>query len=54
MKTLFTLVLLTGLWLLASPFLLGTLGIARANALAVGFLIAFIGLLGTAGTMPKR
>lgn len=54
MRTLFTLTLLAGLWLLISPFALGYLGVARGNALMMGFVIAVIGLMGVAGTIPKK
>ena len=54
MRTLFTLTLIAGLWLLASPFALGYLGVARGNALLVGFIVAVIGLMGVAGTTGRR
>lgn len=54
MRTLFALTLLSGLWLLVSPFALGYLGVARGNALILGFLVAAIGLMGVAGTLPRR
>lgn len=51
MRTLFALVTLSGLWLFASPFVLGYLGVGRGNALAVGLVLAIIGVMGIAGTM---
>lgn len=54
MRPLFTLTLLAGLWLLISPFALGYLGVARGNALLVGFIVALLGLMGVAGTMPRK
>lgn len=54
MRTLFALSLLLGLWLLVSPFALGYLGVARGNALIVGFLASVIGLMGVAGTLRER
>jgi hypothetical protein len=54
MRTLFALTLIAGLWLLISPFALGYLGVARGNALLVGFLVAIIGLMGVAGTLPRK
>lgn len=50
MRTLFALVTLAGLWLFASPFSLGYLGVARGNALLVGLIVTIIGIMGIAGT----
>ena len=54
MRTLFGLTLIAGLWLLASPFALGYLGVGRGNAFIVGFAVAVLGLMGVAGTSRKR
>lgn len=50
MRLLFLLTLIAGLWLLASPFALGYLGVARGNALLVGLIVSVIGLMGVSGT----
>ncbi len=55
MRTLFSLVTLSGVWLFASPFVLGYLGVARGNALLLGLILTIIGIMGIAGTVqPKR
>ena len=54
MRLLFALTLIAGLWLLVSPFALGYLGVGRGNALVVGLFVAIVGLMGVAGTLPKR
>ncbi len=55
MHLLFSLVLLSGLWLFASPFVLDYLGPARGNALLLGLILTIIGVMGVAGTIrPKQ
>lgn len=54
MRALFTLTVIGGIWLFASPFVLGYLGIARGNALLVGFILVIIGIMGLAGTISTR
>ncbi len=55
MRTLFALVIIGGLWLFVSPFILGYLGVARGNALLLGLALTIVGLMGFAGTLqPKR
>lgn len=49
MRTLFSLIIIGGLWLFASPFVLGYLGVARGNALLVGLVLTIIGIMGVAG-----
>jgi hypothetical protein len=49
MRTLFVLTALFGLWLLASPFVLNFLGVARGNAITVGLVVTVIGIMGAAG-----
>ena len=53
MRTLFLLVLLSGLFLFSSPFLFGYLGVARGNALLLGLIVTILGIMGIAGT-PGR
>ncbi|MBI4434850.1 hypothetical protein HY635_03510 [Candidatus Uhrbacteria bacterium] len=55
MRTLFALVIIGGLWLFASPFVLDYLGPARGNALLLGLILTIIGVMGVAGTIrPKQ
>jgi hypothetical protein len=54
MRTLFALVMVGGLWLFASPFFLGYLGVARGNALLLGLVLTIIGVMGVAGTSGRR
>ncbi|MBI4433934.1 SPW repeat protein [Candidatus Uhrbacteria bacterium] len=49
MRILFSLVLLGGIWLFASPFVLHYLGVARGNAIILGLVLAVIGIMGIAG-----
>ncbi|MBI2482828.1 hypothetical protein HYV74_01460 [Candidatus Uhrbacteria bacterium] len=53
MRLLFSLVLVSGLWLLISPFVLSYLGVGRANALLVGLIVTILGVMGVAGTTGK-
>lgn len=50
MRLLFALVTIAGLWLSASPFVLGYLGVARGNALLIGIVLTVIGIMGIAGS----
>lgn len=54
MRILFILVIVGGVWLLASPFVLGYLGIGRGNALLVGLVLTIIGIMGLAGMSGSR
>lgn len=54
MRTLFSLVIIGGLWLLASPFILGYLGVARGNALLIGLILTIIGIMGLAGMSGSK
>jgi len=54
MRILFSLVIIAGLWLFASPFFLGYLGVARGNALLIGLVLTIIGVMGVAGTTGRR
>lgn len=54
MRILFTLVIVGGIWLFASPFVLGYLGIGRGNALLLGLILTIIGIMGIAGVMERK
>lgn len=54
MRTLFALVITGGLWLFASPFVLGYLGVARGNAILVGFILTIVGIMGISGVIQSR
>ncbi|MDO8598982.1 MAG: hypothetical protein Q7S02_02650 [bacterium] len=54
MRILFSLVIIGGVWLFASPFILEYLGLARGNALLVGLLLTIIGVMGVAGVTRKQ
>ena len=54
MRTLFAIVLISGLWLFASPFILDYLGIGRGNALLIGILLTTVGIMGVAGVSGRR
>lgn len=54
MRTLFSLVTIAGLWLFASPFVLGYLGVGRGNSLLMGLILTIIGIMGVAGTIRTK
>lgn len=54
MRTLFSLVIIGGLWLFSSPFVLDYLGVARGNALLLGLVLTIIGIMGLAGVSGKH
>lgn len=54
MRTLFGLVIAGGVWLFASPFVLGYLGLARGNALLIGLFLTIVGIMGVAGAAGGR
>ena len=54
MRTLFALVIIGGIWLFSSPFVLGYLSIARGNALLLGILLTIVGVMGLAGFTGRK
>lgn len=54
MRVLFTLTTIGGIWLFASPFVLGYLGAGRGNALLVGLVLTIIGVMGLAGMSGSK